>query len=266
MLKAVVVIPFYKDHLNYDEYFSLDQCFKILTKYDIVAIKPDALDLSFITDRYVFSSVISFDDHYFKTIDGYNQLMLTPPLYQAFLRYEFMLIYQLDAFVFSDQLTHWCNKKYDYIGAPWLRPLEDKNAVSRFILHLKSNFYRRYNITKDGIPNSKQLVKCVGNGGFSLRRVRKFHDLSIKFQGLAEMYISQVESEFNEDIFWSIAINRKKKNLHIPSYRTALKFSIETCPELAYRLNHKRLPFGCHAWDKHFDYWRDKFRELGYGA
>ena len=32
-----------------------------------------------------------------------------------------MLIYQLDAFVFQDDLAYWCQQNYDYIGAPWLR-------------------------------------------------------------------------------------------------------------------------------------------------
>ena len=31
-----------------------------------------------------------------------------------------MLIYQLDAYVFKDELLNWANKGYDYIGAPWL--------------------------------------------------------------------------------------------------------------------------------------------------
>jgi hypothetical protein len=264
MPKVVVVIPFYKEHLNYDEYFSLDQCFKILSKHNIVAIKPQTLDLSFITEHYAFSNIISFDDHYFESIDGYNELMLTPPLYHKFLAYEFMLIYQLDALVFSDQLSSWCDKNYDYIGAPWLRSFENKNMFDKLILHLKGAVYRKYNITKNGIPNAKQFVKRVGNGGFSLRRVQRFYDLSIKFRGLAEMYIRNLNAEFNEDIFWSIAINRKIKHLHIPCYKTALKFSVETCPEIAHELNNKKLPFGCHAWDKHLYFWRPILEKLDY--
>ncbi|TDQ09361.1 DUF5672 family protein [Pedobacter metabolipauper] len=262
--QAVVVIPFYKDNLTYNETFSLEQCFNVLSDYQIIAIKPKSLDLAFVTGLYPFFEVISFDDHYFKNIYGYNQLMLSSLFYKAFLNFEYMLIYQLDAFVFSDQLHNWCNQNYDYIGAPWLQPSENKNSLDKFILHVKSILYRRYNISKGGVPNSKQFVKSVGNGGLSLRRVQRFYDLCIKFRALAEEYISQAKSEFNEDIFWSVAVNRRQKSLSIPPYKTALKFSIETLPELAYRLNQEQLPFGCHAWDKHIGFWRPFLQKFNY--
>lgn len=264
MNNSVIIIPFYKDQLTENEEVSLRQCFKVLSNYPIIAIKPNSLDLTFITEDLPFTDVVSFDDFYFKSVNGYNQLMLSSLFYRTFLEYKYMLIYQLDAFVFSDQLQYWCDQNYDYIGAPWLRPFEHKNTIEKFILHIKSWFYRRYNVHRSGVPNAKQLIKSVGNGGFSLRRIAKFHELCLKFQGLAESYISHRESEFNEDIFWSIAINRKERNLNIPCYKTALGFSIETFPELAFKLNHNRLPFGCHAWDKHLDFWKLKLKRYGY--
>lgn len=262
--KPVVIIPIYKTTLSYNEAFSLNRCFNILSTHTIIVIKPDTLDLSALINEHPFSKVVSFDDKYFKDIQGYNELMLSTLFYQTFLEYDYMLIYQLDAFVFSDQLIHWCKKNYDYIGAPWLYPSDDKSVIGRFILHIKSLLYKRYNISKGGLPKAKQLIKGVGNGGLSLRRIKTFHTLSIKFRDLADQYIEQAELEFNEDIFWSIAINRKKKNLKIPHYKTALKFSVETHPELAYRLNHERLPFGCHAWDKNLDFWKPILQKFNY--
>lgn len=264
--QVAIVIPFYKTSLTYDETFALNQCFKVLGNYPIIAIKPESLEIDFIDSDKEFSSVISFDDKYFNDIHGYNQLMLSSTIYETFLDYEYMLIYQLDAFVFSDQLSAWCNKKYDYIGAPWLYPFEHKNILSKFILNLKRLLYKRYNISKSGLPKSKQLIKGVGNGGLSLRKVKKFHELSIKFKDLANKYITEGVLEFNEDIFWSVALNRKKNNLHIPNYRIALKFSIETQPELAYRLNHHHLPFGCHAWDKHLGFWKPILLKFNYNS
>lgn len=81
---------------------------------------------------------IFFHENYFKSIDGYNKLMLSPSFYKAFSNYEYILIYQLDAWVFKDELQHWCNQKYDYIGAP--------------------------------IYQNNKLIG-IGNGGFSLRKV-----------------------------------------------------------------------------------------------
>ncbi len=47
--------------------------------------------------------------------------MLSPTFYDAFQAYRYVLIYQLDALVFSDRLTEWCEMDWDYVGAPWLK-------------------------------------------------------------------------------------------------------------------------------------------------
>ena len=69
---------------------------------------------------------------------------------------------------------------------------------------------------------------------------------------------------FNEDVFWSLEVNRKKKQLKIPDYKKALCFSIEFKPEHAFALNKNHLPFGCHAWDCYIDFWRPVFKNIGY--
>lgn len=71
--------------------------------------------------------------------------MLSVNFYRSFKEYEFMLIYQLDSYVFRDELLDWCEKDYDYIGAP----------VHNFIL---DNFSQRIDI-------------ATLNGGFSLRKI-----------------------------------------------------------------------------------------------
>ncbi|MFP5079125.1 DUF5672 family protein [Pedobacter sp. JCM 36344] len=259
MNKAAIVIPFYKDSLTANEKISLDQGFRILGNHPIIAMKPESLDLSFV-DCVDFSRVISFDNKYFKDIHGYNELMLSSEFYKKFMAYEYILIYQLDAFVFSDQLLRWCSQNYDYIGAPWL--YSENNSFLHLIYTFKSFLFGTFNWQINGVPKKKQFYNKVGNGGFSLRRVQRFHDLSIKFSDLAAQYLDKQKLEFNEDIFWSIAINRTKKNLHIPKYRTALKFAFETLPERAYKLNQHQLPFGCHAWEKELDFWKPHMQKF----
>jgi hypothetical protein len=259
MNKAAIVIPFYKNSLTSDEKISLSQGLHILDGHPIIAIKPQFLDLSFLND-IKFNQVISFENKYFQDIHGYNQLMLSPMFYKEFLPYKYILIYQLDAFVFSDQLQYWCDQNYDYIGAPWLYP--ENNAVLHLINTFKSFLFGTLNWQIKGVPKKKQFYNKVGNGGFSLRKVQKFYDMSIKFSELAAQYLAKQKHEFNEDIFWSIAINRTKNNLHIPKYKTALKFAFETLPERAYNLNHHELPFGCHAWEKELDFWKPHMQKF----
>ncbi|MES2650951.1 MAG: DUF5672 family protein [Bacteroidota bacterium] len=260
----VIVVPLYKDVLNKFEYISLQQCFKIFDTQLICAIKPNSLDLTSLLNEFPFQNIISFDDSYFEDIHGYNKLMMSTLFYEKFLSYNYMLIYQPDAFVFSDKLNYWVNAGYDYIGAPWLRPLKTNSALNQLFLKLKSDVYTKFNIKKAGLPRGKQFFNKVGNGGFSLRNIKKFHELSISKKKTAEYYINLRNPAFNEDIFWSVEVNRQKKKLNIPNYKRAVQFSIETFPEYAFSLNNYELPFGCHAWEKQLDFWKDKIEKEGY--
>src|ERR1700744_1519211 len=118
--KAAVVIPVYKTQLSAYEKVSLKQCKDILGDHPVIFAKPVSLNIDGLISVTGFQSV-SFDDHYFESVHGYNELMMAEEFYKSFSDYEYILIYQLDAFVFSDQLDYWCDQDYDYIGAPWLR-------------------------------------------------------------------------------------------------------------------------------------------------
>lgn len=262
--KVAVIIPFYRDTLSHFEEIALLQCEKVLINYSKIAIKPQHLVLPQKAGIVSFNNVVNFDDKFFKGIQGYNALMLSDAFYKAFLDYEYILIYQLDAFVFKDELNYWCNQNYDYIGAPWLRRKGYKSLVKANAYELVYKWHRFFNLQKNGLPTEKQFYDQVGNGGFSLRRVRKFYDLAIELRTSAHDYLNKGGAMFNEDAFWSIEVNRKIKRLNIPDYKTGVKFSIELQPERALELNAQQLPFGCHAWDLHLEFWRKVFSKYGY--
>jgi len=252
MNKACIIIPVYKKELSNNEYISLVQCLKILGKHEIILVTFKELDLSFYSD--VFSkfgkSIIirEFNNKYFKDLNGYNRLTLSCSFYKSFSDFEYILIYQLDAYVFSDQLMMWCDKKYDYIGAPFYGSFSNKSKIDDFTL--------------------------VGNGGFSLRRVKSFikiyHGLNwyIKYcsaqipaknlfsnfkylfavvQAFCLKYDINIKiyNQIFEDIIWSrIFINK-------PNISEAALFSFEKKPSLLYKDTSSSLPFGCHAWEKY---------------
>lgn len=262
--KCVIVIPIYQTNLSHFERISFEQCLNILGDFQIVIVKPTSLPLpDFLKNG---TSAISFDDEYFEDIHGYNRLMMSEKFYAQFLTFEYLLIYQLDAFVFSNDLEHWCNRGYDYIGAPWLRQREFNSTYKRYKENLKSFFHRRYNIIeKNGRPAlDKQVANQVGNGGFSLRKTQVFHHICISKKSKIDQYLSKRDAYFNEDIFFSIEINRRERALRIPDYRIAIAFAFETMLPKALQLNHQELPFGCHAWDKQIDFWRPYFKQIGY--
>jgi hypothetical protein len=61
-----------------------------------------------------------FSRKYFGSVQAHSWLLLSPAFYDAFLDYEYILVYHLDALVFSDQLIDWCDKGYDFVGSPLL--------------------------------------------------------------------------------------------------------------------------------------------------
>lgn len=264
---CAVIIPVYQKKIRPLEQIALKQCQSVLSGYDITVVKPKSLnledcevDFSFITNQ------LSFDDVFFEGIKGYNSLMLSAEFYARFLGYEYILIYQLDAFVFKNDLHKWCSEGWDYVGAPWFRKKQFESHFKNLKERIRCYYHRRYNpLNKEGLPDSeRQMTNQVGNGGLSLRKTKRFHELCIQHRDLIDFYLSKDTSHYNEDLFWSIELNRKNKVLNIPSFKQAVHFAVETEPERAFTLLENDLPFGCHAWDKNLGFWRPYIEASGY--
>jgi hypothetical protein len=244
---VAIVIPNYRAHLTSAEKLSLKQWQKHLSDYDTYAISPPGL-----SQIHPDITSIYFEPEYFSSIRGYSQLLLTEKFYQTFAKYDYILIYQLDALVFSNQLTKWCQQKMSYIGAPWL---------SSFIGSLTS-------------PTSDLRG---GNGGLSLRSVSESikvlaavntsarHNFPARWQQWAwfalELLFGKTKQKwlkipadqypFNEDGFWSFEAPKYCQSFRVATQSESLQFAFETEPAKCFELNGKKLPFGAHAWEKY---------------
>lgn len=247
---VTVVIPFYKKELSLLEQKALIQVNKVLSNYTITIIKPETLNLNHLLDEFPNFRFESFDDSFFRSIASYNRLMLSPVFYERFLNYNYILIYQLDAYVFKDDLLNWCNKEYDYIGAPW----PPKSIYRMFFLKHLGSFIRWYKELNN--KRSKQsLYYKIGNGGFSLRKVESHYKAAINYQDKINYYLEQPPSHFyNEDVFWATEI----PEFIYPSSDEAVKFSFDKYPRYCLTINRGQLPFGCHAWykKKNMKFWK----------
>lgn len=206
--KCVVVIPVYRKEPNVFEKASLKQVVNILgSKYELVLICPKSLDISNYdsTVNYNFS-VLRCSDCYFKSQRSYSDLCEVWQLYNAFSEYEFMIIYQLDAWIFEDKLDYFMNLGYDYIGAPHL-----------------------VNYGGNGIEGRN------GNGGFCLRKIKTFIDVckNTDFSSFGLM----------EDRVFTETLKNKFKLAPINICR---EFSFQDVPEICFKLNGNKLPMGCH--------------------
>ncbi|MDR0429149.1 MAG: hypothetical protein LBH58_01555 [Tannerellaceae bacterium] len=236
-----IIIPVYKTVLSALEKRSLQQAYTVMESYPITIIKPESLDVSALIAEFPRVNIRSFDDSYFRGISGYNKLMLSSTFYRSFIDTEYILIYQLDAFVFRDELSDWCSRGYDYIGAPWLKKPVYHLPVISWIM--------RYTLKLDlqnGKPNKQLLYNKVGNGGLSLRKVESHYQATEKHkEKIAHFLVQRRYHLFNEDVFWSTL-----PDFSYPESTEALRFSFDKYPRLSYELTGKQLPFGCHGWYK----------------
>ena len=134
--QAIIVIPVYTTQLTVSEHAALRQCFDILSSYPKCFVKPESLDITSLVRDYPANHIVPFPDTYFKGIAGYNRLMMSPEFYETFAQWEYILIYQTDAWVFSDRLSEWCSKGYDYIGAPWIPKPKYRKLYYLSLIHI----------------------------------------------------------------------------------------------------------------------------------
>jgi hypothetical protein len=257
---AAVVVPVYRDVRDADEEISLRHLQTFLGAHDKFLVAPASLNVNL-----AGFGVRRFADEFFHSTATYSALLLSGEFYRAFARYKYILVYQLDALVFSDQLDDWCATDLDYIGAPWLEG--------------------------DGVDFVEGAT--VGNGGFSLRKVESFLRVTEApgFSAELEKYRDALDAakpwharlprlprkawrrlrlstasgrdilsagahvppgeRLNEDCFWSFKATQYDPDFKIASVADALRFSFELNPRRCFELNGRQLPFGCHAWNKY---------------
>lgn len=279
---CIIVIPVYKPLVSKSERQAFVNNIVKLKAHDITLATYSGCDLTsykeFALEYNVNIGIKYFAEHYFKSVDSYNSLCLSKDFYITFAEYDYMLICQLDAWVFSDELDYWCGQGYDYVGAP---------------------LYYGYNDEKFSVK-----FRGVGNGGFCLRRIdhclkvlsqnrkipylkplavlslyknlytyhdnytqnwiKKFIDVPkiiLKLFGITNTLGYFISQHNNEDmIFGTWANDCWLGTANIPDELTAARFSLETNAQRLYNMNGCKLPFGCHAYEKWNDngFWNDK--------
>lgn len=263
--KVAVIVPHVRFPLTEDEELSLRHLRHYLGRFDRYVIGPARREPG-LGDL----ELVPFPAKYFSSITGYSRLLTEKRFYEAFRDYQYILIYQLDCLVFSSDLDQWCNRQWDYVGAPWM-------AAAPWV--------------EGNDHNDAKGFWWVGNGGLSLRRVDaalnvlnsrqlcvdpNFLGMSGRFKdapffiGKGVQYIKTKlyatgyrnslrfllkkmsrSERFNEDLFWAFHAKHFLPEFSIPSPEDAVFFSFECAPRYCFKVTEGRLPFGCHAWNKY---------------
>ncbi len=239
MSSVIIVIPIYRPFTD-TEKISFEQGLKVLGKYGISLLHPKKFDVSSILEQYggmASLSEMAIDDCHFTGVASYSDLLLTPYFYDLYSQYDYMLIYQLDAYVFRDELDKWLEKGYDYVGAPWV---PSEYYWKRIVGMPWQAIRKLFPVRLTDIPHCMKYF-AVGNGGFSLRKISTIRQITVDDSAIIG------QCRYYEDWYISQVASRTHK-LNIPDYHEALKFSFEQSLSHCYSLNHRELPFGCHYW------------------
>ncbi len=236
--KVVICIPVYKKELSSFEKAALKRLNQVLGRYTRVFIAPESLVFDY-QEYGAGINVERFPNYFFNNVSSYSSLMLNSDFYKRFAQYKYMLIYQTDAFVFSDKLEQFCNMDYDYIGAP----------ISRFA------------------PAWHAIGARIGTGGLSLRKIsaairmlKKWDDILQDSRPFSNWFTQW------ENLFWGYCGRREDLAFKVPSVKVALEFAIQTDVSHAYkRIKKGWRPFGCHSWyTLNYDFWQEIIEGYGF--
>ncbi|WP_027397413.1 DUF5672 family protein [Anaerovibrio lipolyticus] len=241
MNKVVIVIPIYSEKISDVELIALKQLDKVLYAYPKVFIAPRGLEFSYGSFCEMWD-VVELDKDYFTGTVSYSSLLLSVDFYRKFSDYEYMLIYQLDGFVFSDRLFEFCELGFDYIGSAW--PMNHRYTIGR----------RRAKI---------------GNGGVSLRKISSTIKLLEQKEKIIKTY--HLENMFLkvEDYFFSFCGSKENLNFKVPAIPVARKFCLDFPTDLPMALKcfkKRDIPFALHGWNKSgcIDYCLEQINKCGY--
>lgn len=243
-----IVIPIYKENLDIIETLSLNRTSELLNgkHYDIYFIKPQSLQNTSIYDKLEHKKMISFDDHFFKSIESYSQLCISYEFYNMFSEYRYLYILQLDCYLMYDEFGFWATQDYDYIGGPVVSQSCGWDTV-----------YRN--------NGKKSWRPLIGNGGFSIRKVQVFKDLcdpNGEFRKLYDIDGAIWNAIKVEDRFFCNDIYDFYE-LRTPQMNIASLFSWDLSPDVLYEyfgLHHWPMCF--HAFDKNIRFMKAKFPEI----
>lgn len=244
---------------------SLAQTLSVLGRHPITFVVPDTLDVSWYEDFCRGKADIHFQRIAWRGIDEFGELMLSPQFFERFVDYEYILVCHLDAFVFKDDLADWCRQGYDYIGSviyntaweqgvPLSRRKARVNDALRKLLRTRPTEY-------------------LANGGFALKRVRTFLEMTSRFRYYIKGYTSIAIARGRgiwEDLFVLRHFSRLSDNFMIPPRSIAQRFGAEYVDYDEQLLpfgngDAQNLPFGVHGWIQFQpEYWKPIIRQYGH--
>ena len=208
--------------------------------------------------------IMRFRPRYFGSAAAHGLLLMSKGFYKRFRNYEHVMFYHLDSLVFSDELKEWCDKPYDYIGAPWFRcedsPWVDRARVGNggFALLRVSKAIEALDARHRYIRESRWLdLHVMWTPEFVAKWIERMALWFPKSKLLTRLveernkFMDPASNNRNNDIFWSDMANYYLPEFRVAPFSDGLRFAFEVSPRECLRMNGGCMPFGCHAWERY---------------
>ena len=247
---CAIIIPIYQNILKEHEIISLTRCIEVLgKKYDIIFLKHDEVDIFKILSTYniefnnSYIDYINYDKTYFNSVTSFNNILIHGNFYnlmESYNKYKYVLLYELDGFVFYDNLQYWIDKDYDYIGSFSFEMFDncldnDTNINFTNVQNIVLN-----NLENNNLNNNYANHKYHMNGGVSLRKISYFIEAS-KY-----IYGRDISANLWEDILFSLY---SKINVKFPVPLETFDFCWSYRYSISYNINNFKLPMFLHYYN-----------------
>ena len=178
-----------------------------------------------------------------------------------------MLTYELDCFIFRDDLDYWCAKDYDYIGAPWFEGWSNPQPGAKLLAVGNSGFSLRKIASTRAILKSIFYKKASEHSTSTLANVKVYLRYPYRWirNQFGENYTLQYCLGLHEDSFFSRIAPTYYPSFKVATVEDGLRFSFEVKPEILYEMNNQQLPTGCHAWWRYnLEFWKPHIKAFHY--
>ncbi|WP_120499335.1 DUF5672 family protein [Roseovarius sp. EL26] len=225
------------------------------SKRDILVSTAETL----IKDTGANITVECFDDHYFKDVYGYSQLLLAHEFFERFKDVTHVLICQTDALILSGNLQQWLETDYSYIGAPIFKGFAKPVMPPKFTNMLNGGLsLRNVGDAQRALKKVSFLKKSKWSRVFKKLGLLLISNMVLRLIGRKSFVI--INENVHEDVIWTGQIRACVPGFTTPGLDTALRFAFEVLPRYLYEKNGRELPFGCHAFEAHDpDFWHEHF-------
>lgn len=259
--RVAIMVPLPSPVLSAEDEVSMRHLRKHLDHYEKFLLVPRGMEV-----RMEGFTVIELDGKHFGSAANHNRMLYLVDFWEKFADYEFMLMYHLDALVFSDQLLDWCDKGYDYIGAPFMHCKDSPWVKKERVGNGGFALYRIPSVLKVLWNRYAQCPSKYYEDHFwpvidfqrrTLRPVRAAVPawLRGRFTEPLRQSVKRLDhieaNELGNDSFWSDEAVRYDSGFKVAPFEEGLHFAFEVCPGLCLERNGGEMPFGCHAWARY---------------